>query len=508
MECEKEDESFSKKLRKTIAFFVFALLVVSLVPVSLAAESSEDTGVIATNSEVNVESSDSGDSESGQSDSSVKIESRQKISVQERNENKMENRAEIRKDRMEINVGKRMDKIDDREDVMKERIEDRREKFADLRENQKEKLMVAVDICKKRTNDSEKCKDMFEKRISLIANLSEKDAERLALIQERREEKTGDLRETVKSRIFEKFDDKKEFKARVLPNVKIRVANENFLEAKANFSESKKRFNEERKELQDVNKEFKECRKSDSKSDSERCKEVNAQAKLHAIAGLESAADAMISSLQKIKAKVNESEDVTDNESAEIIAKLDAKITAIAMLKVKIEALNENSTNEEIRALAKELKSVWKDAEHEAKRHAGRVVSSKIGGIVVRLKHLEVKLERTLEKAIEQGKNTSEVESLVVEFNSELSLAQEKYKASVDAYLQAKTQEDMKKAASMLKEAREALNEAHKKLKEIFKELKDLRVEVESETEADIEAEAEESVNVNSEGSSSATATA
>ncbi len=502
-----EHESLSKRLRKMFVFFVFAFFIASLVPVSFAEESSERSGV-NVNSEVYVETSNSGsDSESNSEvNADVKAESRQRISAEERKdsriekrdqikekrqekiENILENRAEIRKDRIEINA--------------EDKLEIRKERFEDIRAHQKEKMMTAVELCKERTNDSEKCKDMFEKRIALIANLSEKDAERLDDIKERREQKMGDLREMTKLGLFKKFDDKKEFKARVLSNIKIRAANEDFLEAKANFSASKKKFDEQKKELQSIKKELKEC----SKSDSEECKKVNAQAKVHASAGLESAALAMISNLQKIKAKVNESEDLTENESAEIIAKLDAKITAIESVKIKIDALNENSTSEEIRALAKELKTTWKSAENEAKKHAGRIVSSKIGGIVVRLKHLEIKLERTLEKAAEQGKNTSEVESLVAEFNSKLELSKEKHKASVDAYLEAKTQEDFKKASDLLKESQNALNEAHQKLKEIFKELKDLRVEVESEAEADIEAEAEESVNSSVNASSSATA--
>ena len=90
-------------------------------------------------------------------------------------------------------------------------------------------------------------------------------------------------------------------------------------------------------------------------------------------------------------------------------------------------------------------------------------------GIVVKTKHLQTKLDRTLEKMAERDLDTSTAESLVEGFSGLLDEAQTDYESALKEFGNKQIQEGQEK----VKKAQEKLKEANNKLKDIIKEIKE-----------------------------------
>ena len=90
-------------------------------------------------------------------------------------------------------------------------------------------------------------------------------------------------------------------------------------------------------------------------------------------------ADTLINHFEKIKAIVQESSEISDDMKARIVAKIDAQIAEINIIKAEIEAA---TTKEQIKDAAKKLRDIWDRFKHIARLHAGRVVSARVEGLV------------------------------------------------------------------------------------------------------------------------------
>ena len=123
------------------------------------------------------------------------------------------------------------------------------------------------------------------------------------------------------------------------------------------------------------------------------------------------------------------------------VAGLDDAVSEIESIQDKIESL-EDATKEDINELAKELRDVWKEVQRTIKISSGRLVNARIGRIVVRSKQLEARLELVLERAENAGLDTSELETLIDEFNSKLEFLEEVSEEDVEEELEEEEEEE------------------------------------------------------------------
>jgi len=352
------------------------------------------------------------------------------------------------------------------ENLSREEVKERLvSKFEDIREHQKEQLMNAVEKCKEKNLTAELCEEKYGKRVELIEKLKEKDLERLKRILENKAKHKEEFSELKNSTEFRGYKERFDYKARIIGKTKLGEAKGRFLDAKEKYSEAKEKYADTGLEFQDAKEKIAECKDQNTTECAQLEDEIRAKAKEHLL----NIADVIIENLNKIKTKAESSEDLTEEEAAELIEKIDAQIQEIEDIKAKIEAAE---TKEEITEAAKELKDKWALLKENAEVHAGRVVNARIGGIIVKSKQLEDKLNKVLERMAEKGIDTSPVESLVTEFNAKIDSAAEHYKLAVEKFEEVKATETPD--SEIINEAQEHMKEAHNALQEAQQILKDI----------------------------------
>lgn len=362
---------------------------------------------------------------------------------------------------------------------------------ANIRQQQKDRLQRVIDKCEQDVN-SEECKAKLRNRVALVDKLNEKGLQRIEKIQAVRTERIKKLAELRTQKSFRKFGEEG-FKARIVAKQKLAKARLNYVRAKEHYLNAKKNYVNTKNKFLTVKTELKKCKGDDS----EECIEKRRLIRAHSREHLLRIADLILKELDKIKNKIESSEDLSEEEASELLSKINEKISKIEEAKAIIENLSEESTKEEVQDAAKLIKKAWIQTKYIAKRAVGKLINSRIGGIIVKSKQLEIKLNRILERMTEQGKDTSKVESLVEDFNSMLESARENYEKAVEKYKEARLateniDEIIKEAHSYMKQAHIDLKDAHKILKDIFMELKQQGVEKELES---VEDEVEEEVD-------------
>ena len=286
-------------------------------------------------------------------------------------------------------------------------------------------------------------------------------------MEERRLEVRSELKDLEKKENFVKFKAEREFKAHALDKIQKERARQNFLEAKEHFEEAKEKFSEAKEVFDEAKKTRAAC--------TENCDALEQDLLDRAKAFLTHSADVLLDHLAKVKTKVQENEHLSEEEVQEIVSAIDAKMAEVDAIVKRIEAA---TTRQELVDAAKALHAVWKPFKERVKAFVGRTVNARIGGIIVKSKHLEEKLDRVLARMEENGKDTAALDPLITDFHASVELARQKYEAAQQKFLEAKASAQpssalIKDAQALMKEAHEALKKANETLRAIMKTLKE-----------------------------------
>jgi len=355
-----------------------------------------------------------------------------------------------------------------------------------IRTEQTERLNNALESCK-----TDACKERVQERIQNVAKLSDLKVQRLKNIAERKVER---LKEIVKSRNteeFRKFASDKAFKAREIAKERIQTARQNFKKAQERYSAAKERFETAREKVKDIKERKSYCADEET---SDECKLV----KSDTIEFLSNSADVILENLEKVKAKIEESEDLSEEEAEDMLSNINSQITKVESIRSKISDLSDETPKADINEVAKELRDAWREIARRIKINSGRMINARIGKIIVQSDILQGRLELTLERLEEQGIDTTDIEASIDEMNAQLETAREKYRVAVQKYKSAdvpgEVDEAVKDAKEAMEEAKNALREAHANIKDILAKLRAENAEdtLEEITNEDVTAELEE----------------
>jgi hypothetical protein len=228
-----------------------------------------------------------------------------------------------------------------------------------------------------------------------------------------------------------------------------------------------------RSRLNQTRERYNECKADESAE----CEQVRKETKTNARRMLVNSADRIIATLEKLRERIQLSERLTEEEAQERVAQIDAKIAEIGEAKSSIEELDENSDPEEIRSAAQQINNAWQNSKRVAKLNAARVVNAKVGGVIAKSDRLSERLALAVEKLEEQGTDTSGMEDLLEEFNSEIESAKAHYDLGIEKFNEARSTEGdvdeiMKEATSHMQEAHKDLREAHAVLVQLLRQIK------------------------------------
>ena len=201
--------------------------------------------------------------------------------------------------------------------------------------------------------------------------------------------------------------------------------------------------------------------------DTEGCKQARANAKVHASAFLNRAAEHIISVLEQARERV-EASDMTDAQKAEVMAEIEEALVEIAAAKENIASLGEDATKEDLKDAAQIIREAWHKAKKGIKHGVGQVASHRIGGVIVKMEHLEDKFDRVITRLEKAGKDTSAAEAKRAEFEAKLDAA-EKLHAEAKALFESG---DHSAAAEKIRAAHAELKAAHEILKGLVQEIR------------------------------------
>lgn len=257
------------------------------------------------------------------------------------------------------------------------------------------------------------------------------------------------------------------FKQRQVAQQQIEQARQRYLQAKEKYLNARNRYMNARQRVIQNREKIKACFQEGA--DTEGCEDhLNVSKEF-----LLNTADSLIAALEKVKEKVEASEDINSTTYAELMEELQNVIAELEMAKDNLE---DAETVEDIRAAAAELKELWPDAKRLLKRGTGRLLNSKIGGIIARSEALESRLERIIAKLEEEGIDTSFIDGMMDDFSQKVQLAKDKYELAREKWTQAKTPGEVddivREGNEFMKQARDYLEEANQKIRDIIREIK------------------------------------
>lgn len=436
--------------KKLISLTVLCIFMLGLVPAGFAEESAAD-------------------------DSTPKVIAKNQIKTQDRQ------KVVIKAEAKEL---KQANKFNELKTALSKEVSAKIKEFKqeDFRQYQRDRLMNAVDKCKELGKDSALCQKKLETRTQLISKLQEKDIARVQKIAEHKATVINKVAELVKEKAFKNYDLDKNFKAREVVKNKLEKAKAAFDKAKDLLTKAKEKFSTAKDKLKDVKEQRERCKEEQN------CAQVEANVRLHAKEMLIKTSEQVKNAFDKLLSRVQSAESLTDAEETKYTEQINAELAKITAFEPRISALNENSTKEEVNALFKELKDAVSASKEAIKKINSMLTLSNMGGIIVKSKHLQIKLDRVLEKMAEKGKDTAAIQPMIDEFNTKIDDAKTQFELA-----KAEFEKTDSKAAGheYMVKARAALNDAQKVLQKI---LRTIAAQKGSEELAEVEADKAEAV--------------
>ncbi|WP_321417343.1 hypothetical protein [uncultured Methanomethylovorans sp.] len=172
--------------------------------------------------------------------------------------------------------------------------------------------------------------------------------------------------------------------------------------------------------------------------------------------------DYTISSLEDLETKVNASQ----REDADvIIAEIDEYVSELNAEKNNVQNA---TTTKELAKSARNIHNIWKDAVKHASKTRARFVDDKVGIYLNKSTSLSERLSKEIEQLQQQGKDTTEFDKLLQEYNDLISEAQQNRGRAKEAYENSDattSTEYWNAAAENLKDANSVLAEMSQNLR-------------------------------------------
>ena len=240
---------------------------------------------------------------------------------------------------------------------------------------------------------------------------------------------------------------------------------ENFQGIRAGIESLREEHAEIRAELSEERAEFRAAVEAGNEED----------AIAHAKAYLIRVADIIINNLEKIKAHVEENDDLTEEEAANITADIDAKIELMTEAKADVEAAE---TKEEVKAAGAAITEAWHSMRFGLRLHADALLRLKVTDILKRAEYLENKFESALARLEEEGHDVSDANALLDSYSEAVAEARvelrEAHSLLVEAYASEDSEEMVEQAKELISQAHEHLREAHDFSKQIIAEIREI----------------------------------
>ena len=444
---------------KTFLAIILAFLMILAFPFVIASEDNE--------SDADDAMVDDSDSDAGETRIRERTETRELVTDAEGDViGEIRTRKEVR--------------IEERDGVLERSV------FTRLREEQRTDLRTLSihkleTLSKLRTDQLTKFRTVDKERLHVLAagdvkslrkfaRLHEADIEKVAKLDRSRIKEFAELSPTeIRTRLEKirivKADE--EFRLRPLTLEHTQRSNNAFRQLQENEVKLKERYEERLERLKLVKDRIEICKEDPS---SENCDNVDADAVERAKETALHAADRIINHIEKIKSRLNSSEDLEEEAVAARTARLDALIEKVNGIKADIEAA---TTKEELNAAVRDLKAVTKKVKAKSKSHAQGLIRAHTIGIIHRSEIIEKKLDCSLSALEEDGINISSIDTKMDGVSDLIADTRAKLQEAKDVFAR-EDNASIDEAKSLIREARDSVKEAQEKLVDVRKDIIEL----------------------------------
>ena len=333
-------------------------------------------------------------------------------------------------------------------------------KFAELKETQVKKLSEI------KITGLRKFLSLDKETIGKLTSLDKNQLEKLSYLDRARIKRFSELGKENLIKELQKIaintvGPKLTFKKRILTDKKIMKEEERFQLAEQNLLKLKKEMDTEIALL----------KKAQEKNDEKAVKE-------HSGKYLLNAADAIINHLEKIKSRMQQSQNIGEEEALGLVKDINLKIAELENAKSYAE---DAASKDEIRQAAKTINAAWKRIRIKSEFYVTILVNKKIQETIERSEQLEKKLESILTELEGKDNNIKNLEGQLTKFSERIDEARIKFRLSQEKFREAQStgiKNDLEMmiigAKSLSKESRAALKDSHDILKEIIKGIRAL----------------------------------
>lgn len=193
---------------------------------------------------------------------------------------------------------------------------------------------------------------------------------------------------------------------------------------------------------------------------------------------LEKAVNSLIKRLEAIKNWVANRRALPESEKQTIIAEIDQDIAWLQERLPKIQTASAEGIKEE----AKEVREYWKNHRVTVKRIIGQIEAARINFLIAKAESFSVKVNEKIQELKAAGRDTSQLETWLADFNSKLALAKEKYEAAKAKFQAisslADAQQLFREGHQFIVQANQYIRQAHAQLVKIVAEMKKMGKEV------------------------------
>lgn len=264
------------------------------------------------------------------------------------------------------------------------------------------------------------------------------------------------------------------------------AARKRYVKAKKNFEEAREDYREKRDAFKTARDNARKCRGDDS----EECDAHRKDMRREAPKFLLKAADTVLHTLERVKAKVDGS-DMSEDNKAKIIASLDERIAAIEDAASTIEGMDENTPKGDVQEAANTIREDWTKSRHLLRRAINHIVNAKLGNIVHKADKLAEKLEKIRDRLESKGHDVSAIDSALADFEADLEEAKSLHQQALDAF-RSDDESGVQTAQDLHNQARDALKDARDSLREVVKSIRNVEGSVPDAESDDADDESDE----------------
>ena len=205
---------------------------------------------------------------------------------------------------------------------------------------------------------------------------------------------------------------------------------------------------------------------------------------------LNNALDKAITKLQNFKSKVENRKVLEQTDKDYILSKIDEHIS---YYEGKKDEVNSAATIAELRVISKEIKSKWAETRRGMKWTAGFVLNVHVKTAIEKGEKVSARVQAKIDELKSQGKDTSELEAWLADFNAKLEDAKKKYEAAKEKFRSGEidTREEaeqfIREGHAYIKEARQYIKEAKAQLRKIVAEMKKDKYAAKEETDSEVD---------------------